>query len=162
MNLRALPYVRVAPLSVGVTDVDASSTTPPRGSRTLLLLWGFVAAIGLACAALLCSVSSDVVGSALFGSPVTQVVLGVVFVITIAGVVAGWRPDGLPPRARQVVVLLLSSAAGATAMLAVGFFFGEYADVGILLLQSAILIVVISTRVYRSSTERRSRTVRAP
>ncbi|BCB74501.1 hypothetical protein GCM10022251_74230 [Phytohabitans flavus] len=133
------------------------STAPPRGGRTLLALWGFIAALGFAGAALLCSVSSEVAGSAVFGSPGTQAVLAVALLMTLAGTVVAWRPAGFPVRVRQFAVLLLAVVSGATTVVAVGFFAGgEWADVGILLLQSAVFAAVIATRISRLSTVRAS------
>lgn len=115
------------------------------------MLAGFISLIGLGGAALLCSVSADVAADALFGSPGTEVMLGLLMAVTVAGVVIAWRPDGVSAGLRQLAVLLLAAAAGLTTVAAAGFFAGgEYADIGILLLQSAIFIVVIATRV-RSS-----------
>jgi hypothetical protein len=124
-----------------------------------LLLWGFIAAVGLAATALLCSVSADVADSAVAGTPGTQVVVITVLVITLAGVVVEWRP--VPRRAHQGLVVLLGISAAATTVLAVDFFAGgEYAGVGILLIQSALFIAVIAARLARphgTTESRRSR-----
>jgi len=135
-----------------------ASTTPPRGDRTLLVLWGFIASLGFAGVVLLCSVSPDIAGSAAFGSPGTQVVLGIVLLMTLAGLVVAWRPGGVSVRVRQFVVLLLAVASGTTTVVATGFFAsGEWAGIGILLLQSAVFVAVIAIRIYRSSAVRTSR-----
>jgi hypothetical protein len=140
----------------GEVEVYRSSTATPRGGRIILALWGLIAALGFAGTALLCSISSEVAESAAFGSPGTQVVLAVAFVVMMAGVVVGWRrPSGVSVRVRRLAVLLLSVAAGATTVVALGFFVGgEWADVGIVLLQSAIFMVVIAARVVQASTVR--------
>jgi hypothetical protein len=125
-------------------------------------LWAFIAVLGLAAVALLCSVSADVASLSVFGSPGTQVVLGAVFLITMAGMVVGWRPAGTAPRMQQLAALLLSVAAGVTTALAVGFFAsGEYAVIGVVLIESAIFLVVIAVRVHRFSNGRAARSVGA-
>lgn len=128
-------------------------TRPARSRRTLLALAGFISLIGLGGTALLCWVSADLLEDALFGSPGTEIMLGVLAAIAVAGVVIAWRPNPVSARLRQMVLFALAAAAGLTAVAAAGFVAGgEYAAVGILLLQSAVFIVVIASLMPQSST----------
>lgn len=138
------------------------TTTAPRGSRTLLVLWGFIAGIGFAATAWVCTVSEDVAGSALLKVPGTQLVMGAAFAITVWGVVVAW-PVNVSVGARRLAVLLLITVAGATTVPAIGLLLsGAYAAMGIALLQAAIFVVVLAGRVYQSSKDRTSRSVGAP
>ena len=111
--------------------------TRPSVGRTALSLWSMIVGLSCLAVALLCITSPGVAGSAPLGSLGTALVL---IAVSIAAVAATWANWGVSTsgQTRQAVGFLLVVAVVATVALAVGFFVGSYAIVGVLLLQSAV------------------------
>lgn len=111
--------------------------TRPGVGRTALSLWSAIAVLCCLPVALLCIDSPGVADSALLGSLGTALVLIAVSIAAVAGAWANWAAS-TSGQARRVVGFLLVVAVVATVALAIGFFTGSYAILGVLLLQSAV------------------------
>ncbi|WP_143162943.1 hypothetical protein [Couchioplanes caeruleus] len=92
----------------------------------------------------------DVVEDVGFSSPVTQVMVLAVLVVTVGGALLAWR--GVTGTARWVVAAALFVAAGLTAALGLAFITGGILAVfTILMLHSALSIAFVGRAVLRSS-----------
>lgn len=124
--------------------------TRPGVGRAALSLWSAIVVLCCLAVALLCLDSPGVADSALLGSLGTALVL---IAVSIAAIVGAWTNWGLSTsgQVRRIVGFLLVVAVVAIAALAVGFFTGSNAILGVLLLQSAVFTGLLARETLRAA-----------
>ncbi|OJF11092.1 hypothetical protein EDD30_6756 [Couchioplanes caeruleus] len=128
----------------------ASSTGARQRGGLALLIWLAGPLFELAGVLLIYAGMPDVVEDVGFSSPVTQVMVLAVLVVTVGGALLAWR--GVTGTARWVVAAALFVAAGLTAALGLAFITGGILAVfTILMLHSALSIAFVGRAVLRSS-----------